>query len=91
MDFALALLPWKLLSGLTMKKKERIGAALAMSMGVLAGITAVIKTINLPRLTSADGCKFDAVVQRFGLDWANEPAGQTIPLSFSSGTRPREQ
>ena len=35
MDFALALLPWKLLMGLQMRRVEKIGAATAMSMGVL--------------------------------------------------------
>lgn len=35
MDFALALLPWKLLMGLQMRKTEKLGAAVAMSMGVL--------------------------------------------------------
>jgi len=35
MDIILALLPWKLLWTLQMKRKERIGAAIAMSMGVL--------------------------------------------------------
>jgi len=35
MDFALALLPWKLLVGLQMRRIEKIGAGTAMSMGVL--------------------------------------------------------
>jgi hypothetical protein len=35
MDITLALIPWKLIMGLQMKKKEKFGAALAMSMGVL--------------------------------------------------------
>jgi hypothetical protein len=35
MDFALALLPWKLLIGLQMRKAEKFGAAIAMSMGIL--------------------------------------------------------
>jgi hypothetical protein len=35
-----------------------VGAAVAMSMGVLAGITAIVKTIYLPRLYSVDGCEF---------------------------------
>jgi hypothetical protein len=34
-DIILALLPWHLLRGLQMKKKERIGVIVAMSMGVL--------------------------------------------------------
>jgi len=35
MDITLALIPWKLIMGLQMKKKEKFGAAVAMSMGVL--------------------------------------------------------
>ena len=35
MEFVLALLPWKIIWKLQMKKKEKIGVALAMSMGIL--------------------------------------------------------
>lgn len=35
MDFILALLPWRIIWGLQMKKKEKVGVALAMSMGIL--------------------------------------------------------
>jgi hypothetical protein len=35
MDFVLALLPWMILWKLEMKKREKVGIALAMSMGVL--------------------------------------------------------
>ena len=35
MDFVLALLPWKLIWKLQMKRKEKVGVALAMSMGIL--------------------------------------------------------
>jgi hypothetical protein len=35
MDFALALLPWQFIWGLQMKKKEKIGVGVAMSMGIL--------------------------------------------------------
>lgn len=34
-DFVLALLPWTLVWNLQMKKKEKIGIAFAMSLGVL--------------------------------------------------------
>lgn len=34
-DFVLALLPWTVIWGLQMKKKEKFGIALAMSMGIL--------------------------------------------------------
>jgi hypothetical protein len=35
MDICLALIPWKLLWGLKMRRKERFAVAVAMSMGVL--------------------------------------------------------
>ncbi len=35
MDLALALLPWKLIWNLQMKKKEKFGVAVAMSCGIL--------------------------------------------------------
>ena len=35
MDLVLALLPWKLIWGLQMKTKEKLGVAVAMSMGIL--------------------------------------------------------
>ncbi|KAB5578193.1 hypothetical protein GE09DRAFT_953002 [Coniochaeta sp. 2T2.1] len=54
MDLSLALLPWKLIWGLQMKQKEKIGVAFAMSCGVFAGITAIIKTTKIPAMLSAD-------------------------------------
>jgi hypothetical protein len=35
MDIALALLPWKLIWNLQMRKQEKIGVAFAMSCGLL--------------------------------------------------------
>jgi hypothetical protein len=35
MDILLALLPWKMIWKLQMRKKEKFGIALAMSMGIL--------------------------------------------------------
>ena len=35
MDIILAILPWKVIWGLQMKKKEKVGGAIAMSMGIL--------------------------------------------------------
>ena len=34
-EFALALLPWKVIWNLQMKRKEKVGVAIAMSMGIL--------------------------------------------------------
>lgn len=54
MDITLALLPWKFLWGLQMKPKEKIGVGIAMSMGVFAGATAIVKTAKVPLMLSAD-------------------------------------
>ncbi|KXX78526.1 hypothetical protein MMYC01_206366 [Madurella mycetomatis] len=54
MDITLAFLPWKFLWGLQMKPREKIGVGIAMSMGVFAGITAIIKTSMLPRMLLTD-------------------------------------
>lgn len=54
MDIILALLPWKILWGLQMRKKEKIGVAIAMSMGIFAGITSFIKTSKLTVLENVD-------------------------------------
>ena len=35
MDFVLALLPWKLILGMRMRKTEKLGVGVAMSMGIL--------------------------------------------------------
>ncbi|KAK1996942.1 hypothetical protein LX36DRAFT_579471 [Colletotrichum falcatum] len=54
MDILLAMLPWKIIWGLQMKTQEKIGVALAMSMGLFAGSTAIIKCTTLPTLLSGD-------------------------------------
>ncbi|KAH8882359.1 hypothetical protein GQ53DRAFT_701189, partial [Thozetella sp. PMI_491] len=54
MDIILALLPWTILWNLQMKKKEKIGVALAMSMGVFAGSTAFVKSHYVLLLLGGD-------------------------------------
>ncbi|KAK3328721.1 hypothetical protein B0H66DRAFT_578817 [Apodospora peruviana] len=54
MDITLALLPWKIIWQLQMRQKERIGVAVAMSMGIFAGITGIVKTSKIPLMLSAD-------------------------------------
>lgn len=53
-DFALALAPWKLLMGLQLKTKEKIGVGVAMSMGLLAGVCAIVKGVYLQEVTDYD-------------------------------------
>ncbi|PKS04997.1 hypothetical protein jhhlp_008363 [Lomentospora prolificans] len=43
LDLAFALLPWKILMPLNLSTKEKIGCAIAMSMGVFAAVAAFIK------------------------------------------------
>lgn len=50
-NFILTLLPWKLLMGIWMRRKEKLGAAIAISMGVLA---AIVKTVYLLTLYGND-------------------------------------
>ncbi|KAH6974187.1 hypothetical protein BKA56DRAFT_490455 [Ilyonectria sp. MPI-CAGE-AT-0026] len=53
-DIILALLPWTVLRTLQMAMREKLGVGLAMSMGIFAGITAIIKTKNLTLLLESD-------------------------------------
>ncbi|KAK4154919.1 hypothetical protein C8A00DRAFT_13996 [Chaetomidium leptoderma] len=54
MDFTLAILPWTFLPNLTLGDKDKIGISIAMSMGVIAGIVAIIKCVYLPGLGVGD-------------------------------------
>ncbi|CAK7220168.1 hypothetical protein SCUCBS95973_004067 [Sporothrix curviconia] len=54
MDFVLALLPWKIVWLLQMKQQEKLGVAIAMSLGVVAGGMAIVKTSQIPTLSSGD-------------------------------------
>ncbi|KAL8282839.1 hypothetical protein RB600_006018 [Gaeumannomyces tritici] len=53
-DFALAALPWFIIPQLKMPLRDKLGIAFAMSLGVFAGISAIVKTIQLPSLSSSD-------------------------------------
>ncbi|GAB1315278.1 hypothetical protein MFIFM68171_05488 [Madurella fahalii] len=54
MDLVLAIIPWKIIMSLQMQTKEKIGVALAMSMGVFAAASAFIKCSSLPQLGGRD-------------------------------------
>ncbi|KAL4908114.1 hypothetical protein BDW74DRAFT_97192 [Aspergillus multicolor] len=49
-DFLLALLPWTIVWSLQMKK-EKLGVAIAMSLGIFAGAAAIVKTTYLVKLS----------------------------------------
>lgn len=59
MDYVLALLPWVILWKLQMKRAEKIGVGIAMSLGVLSGTVAIIKSIYVHQLLHQDfSCRF---------------------------------
>ncbi|CAG7934982.1 unnamed protein product [Penicillium nalgiovense] len=51
-DFVLALLPWTIVWKLQMRKKEKLGVAFAMSLGIFAGAASIVKTIHLVALSA---------------------------------------
>ncbi|KAK4156797.1 putative integral membrane protein [Chaetomidium leptoderma] len=53
-DFSLALLPWRLLLRFNMYNREKIGVAIAMSMGIFAGISCIVKMTTIPILRDGD-------------------------------------
>ncbi|KAG7294608.1 hypothetical protein NEMBOFW57_004684 [Staphylotrichum longicolle] len=53
-DISLVAVAWKLLLGLHMDTVEKIGATIAMSMGVFAGATSFVKTAQLWGMLSPD-------------------------------------
>ncbi|KAH8897992.1 hypothetical protein GQ53DRAFT_593950, partial [Thozetella sp. PMI_491] len=54
MDLVLALLPTVIVWNLQMKLKEKIGVAVAMSMGVFGGITAAVKAYQIYTFSDPD-------------------------------------
>ncbi|SPO06773.1 uncharacterized protein DNG_09467 [Cephalotrichum gorgonifer] len=56
-DIVLALLPWKIVWNATIFRREKIGALIAMSMGVFSGIMSFVKISSLSNITdiSYDG------------------------------------
>ncbi|RSL47423.1 hypothetical protein CEP54_013408 [Fusarium duplospermum] len=54
LDFVLAFLPWPILMGMSMRRRERLGVAVAMSLGAIAGICAIVKAVLVVSMTSTD-------------------------------------
>ncbi|KAK4224691.1 hypothetical protein QBC38DRAFT_12489 [Podospora fimiseda] len=74
MDLILAIIPWKIIMNLQMQTKEKIGVALAMSMGVFAAASAFIKCSSMPELGGRD-FPHDGVTL---VIWGNAEAAVTI-------------
>ncbi|KZL75547.1 hypothetical protein CT0861_05903 [Colletotrichum tofieldiae] len=54
MDFVLALVPWKIVWGMRLRRHEKLGVCFAMSLGWLAGVCAIIKGVYLVQLEQGD-------------------------------------
>ncbi|KAL2837005.1 hypothetical protein BJY01DRAFT_221415 [Aspergillus pseudoustus] len=54
LDFVLAVVPWQIIRGMSMLRRERIGVAVAMSLGAIAGVTAIVKAVLVVHMTSDD-------------------------------------
>ncbi|KAK3358706.1 hypothetical protein B0T25DRAFT_563784 [Lasiosphaeria hispida] len=74
LDLVFAIIPWQIIMRLQMETKEKIGVALAMSMGVFAAAAAFIKCSSLPELGGRD-FPHDGVTL---VIWGNAEAAVTI-------------
>lgn len=54
LDFVLAFLPWPILMGMSMRRRERLGVAVAMSLGAIAGICGIVKAVLVVSMSSTD-------------------------------------
>ncbi|KAI9931469.1 hypothetical protein ASPWEDRAFT_398146 [Aspergillus wentii DTO 134E9] len=75
MDLVLAMLPWWVIWKLQMKRREKTGIAIAMSLGVFAAATAFVKTSYLPNLSKQSDFTYycgDILI------WAAAETGATI-------------
>ncbi|KAI0433060.1 hypothetical protein F5Y09DRAFT_300183 [Xylaria sp. FL1042] len=53
-DFALVVVPWRILSKLQLRRVEKLGASLAMSLGILSGIVTIVKASYTSEITDYD-------------------------------------
>ncbi|KAK2766813.1 hypothetical protein FQN54_006127 [Arachnomyces sp. PD_36] len=84
-DFVLALLPWIIIWGLQMKKKEKFGIALAMSMGIFAGASSIVKTIHLVALSETTDFAWELAPLLY---WAGIEDGLAIFAASIPALRP---
>ncbi|KUI55848.1 hypothetical protein VP1G_03182 [Cytospora mali] len=54
MDFLLAGVPWLVIMNLKMRRKEKIGVSVCMSLGLIAGVTSIVRAVEVPSLYASD-------------------------------------
>ncbi|KAJ5831934.1 hypothetical protein N7474_000245, partial [Penicillium riverlandense] len=75
MDFVIALFPWIIIWNLQMKRHEKLGIGIAMSLGVFAAATAFIKTSKLVNVSKVqDFTYYSSSI----IIWASAETGLTI-------------
>jgi hypothetical protein len=77
MDIVLALLPWKIVWTAKIYKREKVGALLAMSVGVFSGVITFLKTLVLPEISDDDSTTVNLKI--YG---TAEPAATIIAASI---------
>ncbi|KAH6620878.1 hypothetical protein B0J18DRAFT_480288 [Chaetomium sp. MPI-SDFR-AT-0129] len=77
LDLILTVLPWKIIWGVAINKKEKLGALIAMSCGVFSAIMSFLKIISLKELGDDNSTNVD--VKIFG---TVEPAVTIIAISI---------
>ncbi|KAF2768766.1 hypothetical protein EJ03DRAFT_259930, partial [Teratosphaeria nubilosa] len=84
-DFVLALLPWVFIWRLQMTTREKLAIAIAMSLGVFAGATAIVKTTYLVNLSAKSDFTYALPPL---LWWAAAEDGLTLVASSIPVLRP---
>ncbi|KAJ5673993.1 hypothetical protein N7462_009432 [Penicillium macrosclerotiorum] len=84
-DFVLALLPWAIVWNLQMKKKEKLGIAFAMSLGIFAGAAAIVKTTFLVALSAKADFTWELAPLLY---WAAVEDGLAITASSVPALKP---
>ncbi|KAF2247694.1 hypothetical protein BU26DRAFT_487386 [Trematosphaeria pertusa] len=85
MDFVLAILPWHVVLGLNMKRKEKLTVAFGLSLGIFAGICSIIRTYELQTLSSVNEYVYDTVPM---LLWSSTEVLMTIICACIPVLRP---
>ncbi|KAA8622941.1 hypothetical protein PtrV1_04247 [Pyrenophora tritici-repentis] len=85
MDFVLAILPWHVIMGLNMKRKEKITIACGLSLGVVAGACSIVRTIELQSLSSMENYVYDTASM---LLWSSSEVCLTIICACIPVLRP---
>ncbi|KAJ5579055.1 hypothetical protein N7450_007922 [Penicillium hetheringtonii] len=97
-DFVLALLPWTIVWNLQMRKKEKLGVAFAMSLGIFAGAASVVKTTYLVALSAKADFTWElapllwwaAIEDGLAITAASIPALKPILIRVFPGSSSRE-